>query len=179
MLDLSRRLKQQGLVRLKTGGAEYVPDTSGIYRVVAVPFSFSPSEGELRLQEYFRALERFRMDIRGVVSAEFVEGAASPTISTKISSRNAAHRSAPNTEELLSLASFFPALYIGKSLNLRKRFNEHRSGVNSHIQEWLKKHELAKQLVLFHWQSCQTSYLDDFESLLIQANHPIFNRQLR
>ena len=85
----------------------------------------------------------------------------------------------PDSEEILGLASFFPALYIGKSLNLRKRFNEHRSGVNSHIQEWLEQHELAKQLLLFHWQACQTRNLDEFESLLIQANRPIFNRQLR
>ena len=177
MLDFSKYLRQQGIVRFKRNAATYVPRESGIYRILAVPFSYSLRNGSATAT-YLRLFDKMRIDVRDQIAARFdnEDDAATIAIQGKLKYRKLESR--VESKPLIELASLFPPLYIGKAVDLRSRFNDHTSGNNSHVLQDLDRHDLLRHLTFFHWHYCDKEDLDEVESILIQASLPVFNRQL-
>ena len=83
------------------------------------------------------------------------------------------------SRDIANIASFFPPLYIGQTVDLRDRFHDHTTGTNgSRLLKDLNDNQLSRHMSFFHWHQCTTDQLQEFESILIQANLPVFNRTL-
>lgn len=178
MLDYSETLRQQGIVKLKKKANEYVPTVPGIYRILAVPFSYNASDEAATPKKYITSLDRKRLDVRDSVQSNFDNNSGRPNLTIHTTPRYKAFRKVTISKEILGLALLFPAVYIGKAENLHNRFNDHSSGVNSHILSDLQEYGLSQHWIFFHWQYCSKDKLLQFESILIQANRPILNRRL-
>ena len=182
MLDYSFTLTDfEGIVRFKKASARYIPEKSGIYRIVVVPASHvgGKSRGSIT-SLYVSTLNSLKLDVRRRVSAKFARDVSPPALMV----RSKESRLGVDSEQICDKALFraaplFPPIYIGQARVLRSRFIEHETGSNSHIRNELKQRGLSEMEAFFHWHLCAVEELDLVESLLIQAHLPILNRKLR
>ena len=183
MLDYSANLNNQGLVRFRTGAASYVTNDPGVYRILAVPYSYSDGDDPQAIMttttRYLHALDGAGMNVRDKLSAKLERKLESHKTYLRIEKK----LSQVNTTgdkllaSVLTFASLFPPFYIGQAKNLRSRFRNHVTGNNSEVSTKLSRYDLSGHVVFFHWQVCPLEDLDGIESLLLQAYKPVFNGQ--
>ena len=178
MLNHTNKLQRQGIVRFTQNAAEYVPQEPGIYRFITVPFSVSAASKNDALPRYFRLFDATKLDTRNGVSAEYTPDHLPATIEVQTTLSNRTSNT-DTSRSIADIASLFPPLYIGQAVDLRSRFNDHATGTNdSQILKNLRQHNLTKHMTFFHWHRCPIAQLQEFESILIQAHFPVFNRRL-
>ena len=180
MLDYSTHLRDQGIVRFLRRAAHYVPRKSGVYRILAVPYSYAAEDLARTARIYTGAFDAFRLDVRDKVKAKLESDGKRPRLSVeKVSKSDPPSFKDSPSRTILRFAPMFPPIYIGQAVALRDRFLDHDRGSNSKVRDDMRKYGLSEHLAFFHWQLCRPEDLDTVESLLIRAHYPILNTQLR
>jgi len=156
MLDYTKILEDQGIVRFKAGAANYVTKEPGVYRVVAVPYCYSDGDNLAAtmstLWKYLHALDRAIMNKRDNITAKMKKNNGNDEAFLCINKmpKRVSLKRERSLSLLLNFAPFFPPLYIGQTENLRTRFRSHVNGNNSPILDRLSKHDLLEHAVFFH-----------------------------
>ena len=180
MLDYSTNLSDQGIVRFLRRAAHYVPRKPGVYRILAVPYSYAADDLLGTAKTYVSAFDAFRLDVRDKVNAKLESDGKQPRLRIeKVSKWGSLSATDSPSHMILRFAPMFPPIYVGKATVLRDRFLDHDRGTNSNVRSDMTKFGLSEHVAFFHWQLCRSADLDVVESLLIRAHYPILNRQLR
>ena len=180
MLDYSVNLGDEGIVRFRRPAARYVPREPGVYRILAVPFTYAGTDLAHATKTYVGAFDAFKLDVRDKVNARFESDEMQPHLRVeKVDKPTSRTPKDLPSSRILRYAPMFPPIYIGQARVLRDRFLDHDRGSNSHVRDDLRKYGLSDHVAFFHWHLCNPADLDTIESLLIRAHYPILNRQLR
>ena len=181
VVDYSKYIHDEGLVKFTNSAARYVPDIPGIYHILVVPYSQSAPCVAEPTETYLNAIKHPKLDVRDSPNPRFLPPSNHGEISINIRPR-LPHRIVDGSRKpasLFRLAAMFPPVYVGQAIDLRRRFVEHDRGINSDLRIQLTRHGLANLMSFFKWHRCDPLDLDHIESVLIQAYLPIFNKRMR
>lgn len=180
-----------GIVKFEKEQNYKITDKNGIYKVVALPISFSSNNKKL-VSDYLLFFKNFSMsswedkidsntsfkDSKIVV--ELNKTFEKDIINIFDKGIDWANEE-DNFDHIKKLVHFLPSLYIGKAKDqsLKTRFTQHLNyQKEDSLINRINKFELFKKCYkLFIWVEVEDTYIDSFESLLIQSSNPIFNIQ--
>ena len=180
-----------GIVKFEKEQNYKITDKNGIYKVVALPISFSSDNKEL-IREYLSFFKNFSMSsweekINSSTSFNNSKIVIELSKSFEKDIINIFEKGIDWTNEednfdyIKKLVHFLPSLYIGKAKeqSLKTRFTQHLNyqKEDSLINRINKIELFQKCYKLFIWVEIEDDYIDSFESLLIQSSNPIFNIQ--
>jgi len=175
----SHTLRNEGIVQLKASARRYVSPKSGIYLIVPVPFSFGDSASRSIPTLYTKLIRSASIDYREQLTSARHELARDTfTLDLQRRVRDSTAEITADDTFLAEAGALFPPFYIGQAINLKTRFVDHATGVNSHVVDDLDQLGLSDCFTVFKWHRCDLRDMDKLERLLIAAHQPILNRNL-
>jgi hypothetical protein len=170
----------------------FIKNSIGVYRIVALPFNFSLNNQEIEnfIYEYmkiFRLNYISNTDKKMKSISQFNNGKFINKIllENKLNNNKFHNLKNINNEEfyhkIKRIIHFLPSLYVGqvKDQTFKTRFIQHlnKDNENSLINKINNEIIFKKSLKFFIYLELEKDIIDFIESFLIQTTNPIFNEQ--
>ncbi|MFK5977162.1 MAG: hypothetical protein QM493_11725 [Sulfurovum sp.] len=176
-----------GIVKFEKSQSNKVSDKQGIYKVVALPITFSKDNKSL-IKDYIAFFQNFSLhkwenELNAKIYFDDSELLIKyfKKLETNILNKCNIENGEDLFQKIKQIVHFLPSLYVGqvKEQTFKIRFAQHlnESKEDSLINRINKVDVFKKSYKLFIFTEVDKEYINFIESFLIQTTNPIFNKQ--